>query len=173
MKQTFTVGLELLAAVYVGFGLSYLVLLRGFPGSAGLYYVLLTFIITWLCDSSAYLVGIRCGKNKLCPRFSPKKSREGAIAGIVGAAVGALLMNLIVRECFSILSLSAFDAVILGILCSVVGEFGDLFESMLKRDAKIKDSGNAIPGHGGMLDRFDSLLFIAPAAYFYIIFFVI
>lgn len=171
-QQTVTVGLELLSVVYIGLGMSYMILLRSIPGSEGIYYTFLTFVITWACDTSAYFIGIRYGKHKLCPRFSPKKSREGAIGGIIGAALGGFLVNTVVRMGFSITSLSSIHALILGTLGAIVGEFGDLFESMLKRDAKVKDSGNIIPGHGGMLDRFDSLLFVAPVVYFYITHFV-
>lgn len=170
--QTLTVGFELFCAAYVGLGMSYMILLRSITGSEGIYYALLAFIITWLCDTSAYFIGIRFGKHQLCPRFSPKKSREGAIAGIIGAGIGAFLVNCVVRLCSSISVMSSFDAVILGILAAIGGEFGDLFESMLKRDAKTKDSGSVIPGHGGMLDRFDSLLFVAPVVYYYVTRFV-
>lgn len=172
-QQTITIGFELFGVVYVGLGMGYMILLRSIPGSYGIYYTLLAFIITWLCDSTAYFVGIRFGKHQLCPRFSPKKSREGAIAGVIGAGVGALLVNCVMRSCFSISAMSSLNAVILGILGAIAGEFGDLFESMLKRDAKTKDSGNVIPGHGGMLDRFDSLLFVAPVVYYYIMWFVV
>lgn len=171
-QQIFTVGLELSGAVYVGLGMSYMVLLRKIPGSLGIYCALLAFLITWLCDTSAYFIGIRFGKHQLCARFSPKKSIEGAIAGIVGAGLGILLVNCVVRLCFSVSALSSIHAVSLGVLSAIFGEFGDLFESMLKRDAKIKDSGNVIPGHGGMLDRFDSLLFVAPVVYYYVKWFV-
>jgi phosphatidate cytidylyltransferase len=172
-QQTLVVGFELFGMVYVGLGISYVALLRGIPGSEGIYYALLVFIITWLCDICAYFAGIRFGRHKLCPRFSPKKSMEGAVAGIIGAGIGAFLINFIVKLSFSITTMSGFSAVLLGSVGAIFGEFGDLFESMLKRDVKLKDSGNIIPGHGGMLDRFDSLLFVAPVVYYFITTFVI
>ncbi len=119
--------------------------------------VLSTFISIWASDSFAYFVGRSIGKHKLFERISPKKSWEGAIGGFFGAIVGFALPVYYLAPAFSFtLSL------ILGGLIGIVGPLGDLSESQLKRDAGIKDSSNIIPGHGGVLDRFDSMLFAAP-----------
>jgi len=162
--------------VYVSLSLTTLLVLRNmFPHDAhatrnlalpvtvigndltGAYAVVGMMISIWTCDSVAYFVGRAIGRHRLFERISPKKSWEGAIAGCLGAVAVVLLM----RE--SILPhLSIVDAVLLGLFSGVGGQLGDLAESHLKRDAGVKDSSQIIPGHGGLLDRFDSLLFVAP-----------
>lgn len=128
-------------------------------------YVLLGMCITvWSGDSTAYFVGMSMGRHKIFPRVSPKKSWEGSIAGFVISPVAfALTMHL---------ALPAFPqlhAIVLGLLIGVIGPIGDFAESLLKRDAAIKDSSALIPGHGGVLDRFDSLLFAGPLVYAYLV----
>lgn len=134
--------------------------------SVGCILIWLTFIGTWASDSFAYFVGCSIGKHRLCPEISPKKSIEGFVGGIVGAmlCVGALG------------SYFNFDLVIMlmmGALIAIIGTFGDLVESCIKRYVGIKDSGTLIPGHGGVLDRFDSLLFTAPLVYYIAIFLLV
>lgn len=129
--------------------------------------VVSVFAAIWLCDTAAYAIGIPFGKHRLFPRVSPGKSWEGAIAGFLAgcaAMIGA-------RQWF-LPYLSLFDAVVLGMIVGGMGQIGDLVESLLKRDAAVKDSSAMIPGHGGVLDRFDSLLFVAPLVYLYIDFIV-
>lgn len=125
------------------------------------------FASIWLCDSAAYAVGIPLGKHKLFPRVSPKKSWEGAIAGLLAGVAGMLAA----RSWF-LPYLTLTDAIVLGFIVGGLGQIGDLVESLLKRDASVKDSSNLIPGHGGVLDRFDSLLFVSPLVYLYIDFVV-
>jgi phosphatidate cytidylyltransferase len=120
------------------------------------------FVILWANDSGAYLVGSWLGKHKMLERISPKKTWEGAIGG----ALFAMAVSVLLFRFFNILSI--FDAIILGILTIVAGTFGDLIESMIKRSFLVKDSGRIMPGHGGMLDRFDSMLFAAPIYFCYI-----
>ena len=129
----------------------------------GGYTVISILSIIWICDTAAYHVGMAVGRHKLFPRVSPNKSWEGAVAGFVFAVLAALAAKFLVLG-----YLTVANAVVLGLLVGTLGQVGDLFESLLKRDAGVKDSSNLLPGHGGILDRFDSLLFVAPAAYIYI-----
>ena len=116
-------------------------------------------------DTGAYFVGKKFGKHKLAKNISPKKTIEGAIAGVVtGISVSVLCKFIFMEDIISVR-----EAIIFAIVISIIGQFSDLAESLFKRDCNIKDSGNIIPGHGGMLDRFDSYLFAAPVFYYAII----
>ncbi len=125
--------------------------------------VFLMFGAIWMCDSVAYFVGKAFGKHKIAPRVSPNKSWEGGIAGLLGSAAAFGVLSQFVLP---IIPLE--HAIVLGILIGIVGQVGDFAESLLKRDAGIKDSSAIIPGHGGLLDRFDSILFAAPVVFMYI-----
>lgn len=128
------------------------------------YFVLSLFAAVWTCDSAAYFTGMSIGRHKLFERISPKKTWEGAVGGLIGALIMFyLLMN------FLIPGFSITDRIVIGCIVGILGQLGDLAESQLKRDAGIKDSSNIIPGHGGILDRFDSMLFIAPAVFIYML----
>ena len=158
-----------LGALYMGFGLGFqqkLFMLQGSLPKTGSRMILALFIITWFGDSAAYFVGTFFGKHKLAPRVSPKKSWEGVLGNLGGNLLGAFLM--VATVCTE---WTAVDAVALGLLLGVVGQLGDLVESSWKRSAGVKDSnagGVSIPGHGGMLDRVDSLVFAAPVLYAYL-----
>lgn len=134
----------------------------------GKWIVLLVCWCVWICDSMAYFIGKRYGKHKMAIRLSPKKSWEGAIAGVIGSVVTALIFAAIYSWKFnpneSIL-VPMGSAVLIGIVAAVAGIIGDLFESALKREAGVKDTSAALPGHGGVLDRFDSLMLGIPAIY--------
>ena len=110
------------------------------------------FMCTWACDVGAYIGGKLFGTVKLCPNVSPGKTVQGFAAGIIGS----LLVN---AMCIYYFSLPTYPLILIGFICGIFGQIGDLAESLIKREAKQKDSGNLIPGHGGMLDRFDSILF--------------
>src|SRR5690606_27744859 len=127
----------------------------------GLAYIFYAFVVIWTTDSGAYFVGRKLGKNKLWPEISPNKTIEGFIGGIVTAVVFALIFNMIADLFDSFISLFIVTLVV-----SIFGQIGDLVESALKRHYKVKDSGTLLPGHGGILDRFDSMLFILPILYF-------
>jgi phosphatidate cytidylyltransferase len=145
---------------YVGGLLSSMVLL---PIVSGSNFVLLSiFVAIWVCDSSAYFAGMAFGKHKIFPRVSPKKSWEGSIAGLILGTVAFYLMAM-----YWIPTLPQNHAIILGVLIAIVGQIGDFAESLLKRDSAIKDSSSLIPGHGGVLDRFDSILFAVPVVLLY------
>ena len=128
----------------------------------GLYWIFLVFLIPWLSDTIAYFVGKNFGRQKLSPLVSPHKTVEGAIGGIAGATLGIFLYKWFI---FSELSFVA--CLFLGIGGAVMSQLGDLYESLIKRALHVKDSGVVIPGHGGILDRFDSVLFCGPFIYFY------
>lgn len=121
------------------------------------FFLLIIFISIWSCDSFAYFIGKAYGKNKLMPKISPKKSKEGALAGLIGAILTFTLLGYFLLPDLPIL-ISIITAIIIGI----VGQIGDLAESMIKRDVGVKDSSSLLPGHGGLLDRFDSALFVFP-----------
>jgi len=129
----------------------------------GGYTIVSLFAMIWICDSAAYYFGRAFGKHKLFPRVSPNKSWEGTIAGFLFAVIAAVAAKYLVLE-----YLSVGNAVVVGIIVGIFGQIGDLVESLLKRDAGVKDSSSLIPGHGGVLDRFDSLLFVTPLVYLYI-----
>ena len=161
----------LLGFLYIGWLGSHLDGLRELPFplhrpyAEGASYALLPFFLAWSCDTAAYAVGRRLGRTKLMPSVSPGKSLEGCLAGLL-VSVGAAF---VARAWFASY-LSAIDAAVLGALVGVFGQLGDLVESLLKRDSETKDSSRLIPGHGGVLDRFDSLLFAAPIVYYYLLF---
>ena len=123
--------------------------------------LLFLLLCVWICDSAAYYVGSTMGKRKLAPGISPNKTVEGSIAGVLGSMAGALLLN-----AFSLVQWPLWFVFCAGALIAVFAQLGDLAESMIKRDAGVKDSGNLIPGHGGVLDRVDALLFTVPIFYY-------
>jgi len=130
-------------------------------------WLLMLILTTWVCDSAAYFIGSSFGRHKLMPRISPNKSVEGAVAGFLFAILAAWGCHL-----WFIDTLSILDSMAIGAIAGSFGQYGDLLESMLKRDADVKDSSSLIPGHGGMMDRFDSLTVSAPVMYLYLIFVV-
>lgn len=150
--------------VYVGVMLSYVLQTRMLEG--GVFLVWLIFLCSWGCDTCAYCVGVLIGKHKMAPVLSPKKSIEGAVGGVVGAA---LLGALYAWAISGYNANSAHTPLIYAIICAVgalVSMIGDLAASAIKRQQNIKDYGTLIPGHGGILDRFDSVIFTAPIIYF-------
>jgi phosphatidate cytidylyltransferase len=114
---------------------------------------------TILNDTFAYFVGRAIGSHKMAPRISPKKSIEGAVGGLIGSVVAAMVVKIYSPW------LPAKYAIILGLVVGIVGQWGDLFESAIKRDFRVKDSGKILPGHGGILDRFDAILFAGFVTY--------
>lgn len=138
----------------------------------GVYLVWMIFISSWISDTCAYLVGVLMGKHKLVPQLSPKKTIEGSLGGILGSAVvGALFGFLLLDKTLGGHQYGIMLFVI-GAIGSVISQVGDLAASAIKRNHDIKDYGNLIPGHGGIMDRFDSVIFTAPMIYFLIIMFL-
>lgn len=132
--------------------------------------IFLPFIGAWMPDTFAYFAGSLLGRHKLIPSVSPKKTVEGSIGAIVGAVLTFLLYGVIVSACFSY-RVNYMWLVLLALICGVVAQLGDLAASVIKRECNIKDFGNLIPGHGGILDRTDSLLFVAPVIYYFLLIF--
>lgn len=176
------VGTTVFGAIYVGWLISHLVVLRGvwlqnltsepikvqvgsYNPEVGACLVMLTFVSTWACDTSAFFFGKAFGKTKIAPKLSPNKTVEGSIAGLLGSMVVASIAGWVIH-------LPWYHGFALGIIFGVLSQLGDLSESSLKREIDIKDFGTIVPGHGGVLDRFDSLLFTGPAAYYYAVLFL-
>ncbi|MGN7386783.1 phosphatidate cytidylyltransferase [Sporosarcina sp. SAFN-015] len=145
------------SALYVGIGFYYLIETRFY----GFEYVFYALLVIWTTDSGAYFVGRKIGKRKLWPEISPNKTVEGFLGGIVFAVLFACVIQI-----FYPIAPSYGMLIIVTIIASIVGQLGDLVESALKRHFGVKDSGNLLPGHGGILDRFDSLLFVLPLIHF-------
>ncbi|MBJ6763211.1 phosphatidate cytidylyltransferase [Myxococcaceae bacterium JPH2] len=148
--------------LYSGIGLTALSALRLLPQD-GLAWVICALTITWANDTLAYFAGRFLGKHKLYPAVSPNKTWEGFFGGMVGSVLGMFIARGFFFPVFT-----AWDCVLLGIAGGVLGPIGDLCESMLKRAYSVKDSGSLIPGHGGVLDRIDALLFNAPLVFVYV-----
>lgn len=163
LDDTFkTVGFTFLNVFYVPFYFSFIQLLK----NINFHYIFYLLLIIWASDTFAYFFGSKYGKHKLYELISPKKSIEGLVAGVLGG----VLTGLIYASLF--MDISIVHVMVSSFLVTSAGAIGDLVESMFKRKAGVKDSGNIFPGHGGMLDRIDSLLFGAPVLYFYIEIFI-
>ncbi len=154
------VGGVIMGILYIPLLMSHFIMLRQTP--AGARWIFFILILAFCGDIAAYYVGRALGTRKLLPQVSPGKTVEGTIGLIAGSIAGCLIF----RQLF-LPSLPATHAVILGLVGSIVGQLGDLCESALKRSAGVKDSGTLLPGHGGILDRLDCLMFIAPFVYYY------
>jgi phosphatidate cytidylyltransferase len=157
-------ALFLLGVLYIPLLLSHLVLLREMP--LGVQWIFLLLVIVMAGDTAAFYVGSSLGKRKLYPLVSPNKSIEGMFGGLAGSVAGAFLA----RATF-FPQLTPVDCVATALFVGLLGQLGDLFESLLKRSCGVKDSGTIFPGHGGMLDRLDSVLFAAPTLYIYVKYF--
>ncbi len=162
------IAVTVLGVLYVGWLGSHLVMLRELPGIVGVAdgvgtrLVFFVAAITWVGDSAAYIIGVAIGKHPLLPRVSPHKSIEGAVGGLIGSAAAGLLC----AKTF-LPFVTPLAGTLLGLFGGFCGQLGDLVESLMKRDVGIKDTASLLPGHGGILDRFDSLLFTGPVLYYY------
>ncbi len=157
LKLPAVIGMPL-GLFYIVWLLNYLLYIRRLPQGRGL--IVLLLLAIWACDSGAYFVGRRWGKHKLAPGISPGKTIEGAVGGVL-ATLGAIFIVRIWLD-----GLSITEAILLGIGVGIVAQVSDLFESKIKRWSQVKDSGSLFPGHGGALDRLDSLIFAAPFLYY-------
>lgn len=160
VKNRFTfddAAFVILSTLYVGIGFYYFIETR----NEGLAYVIFALLIVWTTDSGAYFTGRKIGKRKLWPEISPNKTVEGFLGGIIWALITAFIIQWISPLTSSILILIGIT-----IAASIFGQLGDLVESAIKRHYNVKDSGNLLPGHGGILDRFDSILFVLPLLHF-------
>ena len=159
------VRIEMIALCYVAgaiFPFLLSSLIRILTMTTGRYVVLIPFAIAFLSDGGAYFAGLKFGKHKLAPVVSPNKTIEGALGGLIAAVLGMLIYALVLDLAFSQFRVNYGIAILYGLVGSLVGVFGDLCFSIIKRQTGIKDYGNLIPGHGGVLDRFDSMMMVAP-----------
>ena len=152
---------SILGIFYVAIPVSFIYKIRMLD--YGVYVFILLFVCSWIADTFAYFVGVNLGKHKLVPHLSPKKSVEGAVGGVVGAGVVGFIYGIILHNILKINSQIPF--LIISMAGAFISIFGDLAASAIKRNFDVKDYSNLIPGHGGILDRFDSMLFVAPIVY--------
>ena len=136
-------------------------LVRIHSGENGRFLVLIPFALAFLSDTGAYFAGIKFGKHKLAPVISPKKTVEGVVGGVLGAVIGTAIYCLVI-DLFFDFEINYLYVLLYGVVCSLAGVLGDLCFSAIKRQTGIKDYGNLIPGHGGILDRFDSMMLVGP-----------
>jgi len=154
--------------IYISLTLAFMVmLLSKINNSAGLAIILFAVIISVATDSFAYVFGVTLGKHKLCYEISPKKSIEGSIAGLIFGIIAGIVLYFIYTN-YNIIDISLIDCIIMAIIDSILCQFGDLTASMIKRNFSVKDYGKIIPGHGGVLDRIDGMLFSLSGTFFYI-----
>lgn len=149
-------GATISGIVYVIFPWTFIFLMR--TKTSGMYILLALFMCTWCCDVCAYIIGSKWGKKTLCEQISPNKSWEGFWGGLAGSVLGSLFIPYVY-------GLAPLPYMLIGLICGIAGQLGDLGESILKREAGVKDSGTLIPGHGGFLDRFDSILVSGTLTY--------
>ncbi|MCA9734816.1 phosphatidate cytidylyltransferase, partial [candidate division KSB1 bacterium] len=168
-NSLFNFSAAISTTLYVGVLYGFLLALRqlpmafNLPEKTGAVWVFLVLLATWICDTFAYFAGKNLGRHKLAPNVSPNKTIEGAIGGIVGAVLTAVVIQQFFETHFQVV-----HAAIIGMHIGVFGQLSDLVESLFKRDAGVKDSSSLLPGHGGILDRFDSELLSVPLIYMYL-----
>lgn len=160
------VAVTLLGFLYVGVFFNCIYLVSTFTG--GKYLVWLIFIASWMCDTCAYYTGRMFGKHKLNPEVSAKKTIEGSIGGFIGSAVFCGIFGYVIINVFDFNTIALYHYIIIGAICGIFSQFGDLVASSIKRHSGVKDYSNLIPGHGGILDRFDSILYSAVLIFFYL-----
>lgn len=169
LEYTFIdVSLTLLGFIYCGILFSFVYLVNVKP--LGEFFIWIIFIGSWLSDTAAFYSGKFFGKHKLSPRVSPKKTIEGSIGGLLGATIFSGIFGIIVQRYVNIMPV--YNYFLMGALCGLFGQLGDLVASSIKRHVQIKDYSNLIPGHGGILDRFDSIIFSATVVFYYLTFII-
>lgn len=155
---------SMMTQLYIGLPLG----IMSFMGCVGgLHFVFAIFLMIWINDTGAFLVGSTLGRHRLFERISPKKSWEGFFGGLIFNMIAGGLFFTYGKSFFALMGFNLWQSILLGVVVTVFGTWGDLIESMIKRSLQIKDSGNIIPGHGGILDRIDSLLLVMPAVLIY------
>ncbi len=159
------VALTVFSLLYIPFLFSFIKLILSMPNGR----ILIWFVLlgAFASDMMAYFIGCKFGKKKICPEISPKKTVEGSIAGIIGVIVSYIVLALIMNNFYDY-SINIFLVAFMGLVTSIAGQFGDLSASSIKRYCGIKDFGTIMPGHGGILDRCDSILFVAPIVYMFL-----
>ncbi len=161
------VAYTIFGVTYIPLLLGTLIALRQIDMTYGTYYTFAVFLSIWLCDSAAFGFGMKWGKKKIFPRVSPNKSWIGSVAGFFSVLI---FFHVLAYFHLPSADFTFQDVIVFSIISGVFGQLGDLIESLFKRDAGVKDSGAFLMGHGGVLDRFDSLILAAPLTYFYLLF---
>lgn len=155
---------------FVSFPMCCMIFIKNLDAQLGTIYMVIALCSAWLADSGAYFVGTFCGKHKLCPEISPKKTIEGFIGGLISNGILLCVFVLVYSKFFAPtdLAVNYVSTFIMGIITGAIGTVGDLTASLIKRQCNIKDFGKIMPGHGGILDRFDSVLFVVPFVFLYL-----
>jgi len=155
---------------FVSFPMCCMIFIKNLDAQLGTIYMVIALCSAWLADSGAYFVGTFCGKHKLCPEISPKKTVEGFIGGLISNGILLCVFVLVYSKFFAPtdLTVNYVSTFIMGIITGAIGTVGDLTASLIKRQCNIKDFGKIMPGHGGILDRFDSVLFVVPFVFLYL-----
>ena len=174
MKSHYTVTMEKMGgsfflSIVIPYFLSTFIRIREMPDWR--YYILLPFVVAWLSDAFALFAGMAFGKHKLAPELSPKKTVEGAVGGVAGSVAATLIYGFVMSACFGAAAVRYGLLILYALLGAVVAQFGDLAFSYIKRQYDIKDYGTIFPGHGGVLDRFDSVIFCAPLLEILVVYF--
>ena len=174
MKSHYTVTMEKMGgsfflSIVIPYFLSTFIRIREMPDWR--YYILLPFVVAWLSDAFALFAGMAFGKHKLAPELSPKKTVEGAVGGVAGSVAATLIYGFVMSACFGAAAVRYGLLILYALLGAVVAQFGDLAFSSIKRQYDIKEYGTIFPGHGGVLDRFDSVIFCAPLLEILIVYF--
>lgn len=167
VNPTSNIAYTLFGILYVPMMLGSLIAIRQFDETYDTSFTLFLFLGVWICDTSAFFFGSKWGTKKILPRISPNKSIVGSVAGLVGVLV---FYHITAYFHLPTSEFSLQDIIVFSLITGVFGQLGDFVESMLKRDVGVKNSGTFLMGHGGVLDRFDSLIFAAPLTYFYLLF---
>ncbi len=167
-SPTLNVSVTLSGVLFVALPFAFMIAIRELPASSvlpasGAALMILLFLCVWVCDSAAYILGSRLGRHKLFERVSPNKTIEGTLSGFVFSLLTAYVCGLTFLN-----GMQLGQVLVIGAICGSFGQVSDLVESLLKRDAEVKDSSGLIPGHGGILDRFDSEILVAPTVYLYL-----
>ncbi len=160
-------ALTILSVLFVGFLFTFLPATRFLQG--GQYLIWVIFMGAWVTDTCAYFTGVKFGKRKILPTISPKKTFEGFLGGAIGCLIAITLFGVYLNS-IEVFQINIIHFVVIGGICGIISQIGDWFASVIKRYTGVKDFGNLMPGHGGVLDRFDSILVISPFVYFYFTF---
>jgi len=161
------IGTTIFAIIWICFFMNYIVVIRNIP-EEGILFTFVMFLSVWICDTLAFFFGSKFGEKKILPKISPNKTWFGTIAGFIGVLVFNFMLlkfNILYQENYNF---TIFDVLNFSIIFGVIGQLGDLLESMIKRELNVKDSGTILQGHGGILDRMDSLILVAPCLYIYL-----